>query len=354
MNVKTFLPEEIFKIHTASGESLLVSKPSIYQRFYNNYDVFSFFGDTFIEKSFLEENFILLEGSRSISLGNRENIQVTYLYKHKEEDIIACVSDPDEDENSSRYPITSMGVKQEVSLKAIENIVSSLKNDRSLRKVYMIIYENNNFRLKSSNFKEDTFLLEGYYNKDFNEVYDHVINSIKEEDKGLYLFHGTPGTGKTTFIKHLTEKAPGKKFIFVPNNFLENLTSPSFITFLASLKNSVLILEDCEEFLKDRSISSNSIVPTLLNISDGILSDLLNIHIICTFNTDLKNIDKALLREGRLTCQYEFKKLSEDIVKEYFEKEEITASPEELSLAEMVYFKKKKFKNEKEERKIGF
>jgi hypothetical protein len=37
----------------------------------------------------------------------------------------------------------------------------------------------------------------------------------------------------------------------------------------------------------------------------------LNLQIICTFNTDLTNVDEALLRKGRLIAKYEFKALAE-------------------------------------------
>jgi len=50
-------------------------------------------------------------------------------------------------------------------------------------------------------------------------------------------------------------------------------------------------------------------VSALLNLSDGLLSDCLNIQIICSFNTDLSKVDTALLRKGRLIAKYEFKEL---------------------------------------------
>ena len=48
----------------------------------------------------------------------------------------------------------------------------------------------------------------------------------------------------------------------------------------------------------------------LLNITDGLLGECLGIQIIATFNTHVSNIDKALLRKGRLIGLYEFKPLS--------------------------------------------
>jgi ATP-dependent 26S proteasome regulatory subunit len=59
----------------------------------------------------------------------------------------------------------------------------------------------------------------------------------------------------------------------------------------------------------DRRYSSQSSVSNLLNISDGLLSDCLNVQIICTFNSELHLVDNALLRKGRLIARYEFGKL---------------------------------------------
>jgi ATP-dependent 26S proteasome regulatory subunit len=73
--------------------------------------------------------------------------------------------------------------------------------------------------------------------------------------------------------------------------------------------NSIFIIEDAENIIIDREQNGASPVSTLLNISDGLLSDCLNIQIICSFNTDLSRVDSALLRKGRLIAKYEFKEL---------------------------------------------
>jgi ATP-dependent 26S proteasome regulatory subunit len=51
-----------------------------------------------------------------------------------------------------------------------------------------------------------------------------------------------------------------------------------------------------------------------------LLSDCANIQVVATFNTDILNIDEALLRKGRLIAKYEFKELEEDKVKLLAEK----------------------------------
>jgi len=71
-------------------------------------------------------------------------------------------------------------------------------------------------------------------------------------------------------------------------------------------------MEDAENIIMDREHNEHSKVSTLLNISDGLLSDCLNIQIICSFNTDISRNDHALLRKGRLIAKYEFKELATD------------------------------------------
>ena len=54
------------------------------------------------------------------------------------------------------------------------------------------------------------------------------------------------------------------------------------------------MIEDAENILIDREAGGSSAVSALLNLTDGLLSDCLNIQIICTFNTDLSKLDRAL------------------------------------------------------------
>ncbi|HRF20451.1 MAG TPA: AAA family ATPase, partial [Chitinophagaceae bacterium] len=75
-------------------------------------------------------------------------------------------------------------------------------------------------------------------------------------------------------------------------------------------KNSILVIEDAENIVVSRDKNSKSPVSALLNITDGLLSDCLNIQVICSFNTDISKIDGALLRKGRLIAKYEFRELS--------------------------------------------
>ena len=74
----------------------------------------------------------------------------------------------------------------------------------------------------------------------------------------------------------------------------------------------MLVIEDAENVIMERAGGSNGAISNLLNLCDGLLSDCLNIQVVCSFNTDISKIDKALMRKGRLIAKYEFQKLTID------------------------------------------
>ena len=90
-----------------------------------------------------------------------------------------------------------------------------------------------------------------------------------------------------------------------------HIARPDFMELLLDNPNSILVIEDAENIITDRSQTQSSAISTLLNLSDGLLSDCLNIQIICTFNTQLSSVDSALLRKGRLIAKYEFRELTQ-------------------------------------------
>lgn len=175
--------------------------------------------------------------------------------------------------------------------------------------INIITQTNSGLELKQLAIKPTKLDIGLYYNDDFGKV-DEVIRARldKENDKGIILLHGLPGTGKTTYLRHLIGSIR-KRVLFVSPAVAGNLMNPEFIDLLIDNPNAVLVIEDAENIIMDRKYSSNSSVSNLLNISDGLLSDCLNVQIICTFNSALNMVDNALLRKGRLIAKYEFNKL---------------------------------------------
>jgi len=200
----------------------------------------------------------------------------------------------------------------------------------------------------------DSIIIKELYNDDFTEVDELISASMNKKESGMILLHGEPGTGKTTYIKHLISKFKGKRFIFIQNDFVRELLKPSFIAFLLQNKDAILIIEDAEKVVVARENSSDeSVVSTLLQLTDGLFSDFLNIKIISTFNTNLDRIDKALLRKGRMIAKYNFTPLSAEKTAALAKKlghDDITGS---LTLADIFGYDKQNFSNSTK-KGIGF
>jgi DNA replication protein DnaC len=184
-----------------------------------------------------------------------------------------------------------------------------IKRKRTKEISFIVNHPSGRLTTKEVQIKKPKIDFELHYNNDFKEIHASVIKNIKKEgEKGLYLFHGQPGTGKSTYIKYLIH-SQNKQVIFLSPKLASNLDDLHLTDFLLDNPNCVLVIEDAEELILSRDNHQNTKLSFLLNLTDGLLAESLGIQIIATFNTDLKNIDNALLRKGRLTSIYEFKPL---------------------------------------------
>ncbi|SFE26017.1 ATPase family associated with various cellular activities (AAA) [Chitinophaga sp. CF118] len=185
--------------------------------------------------------------------------------------------------------------------------------ERQKRKQYeinLITMGEKGLVLKSMEFKKTKLDLALYYEDDFIAIDQLIYKRLNtNDDKGIVLLHGIPGSGKTTYLRYLIGRLK-KRVLFLSPAVAGNIMQPDFIDLLIDNPNTILIIEDAENIIMDRKTTGNSSVSNLLNLSDGLLADCMNVQVVCTFNSDLSQVDSALLRKGRLIAKYEFGKLS--------------------------------------------
>ncbi len=224
-------------------------------------------------------------------------------------------------------------------------------------KISILVKESDYFELKTHKIKPLPINLQQMYNEGFAKIHQHIQHSLMTKNKGVLLLHGKAGTGKTNYIKWLITQVPDKKFIFVPTTIIHQLTDPAFIGILLQNKDSVLVLEDCENYIAERHFENKNtdVVSSILNLADGILSDMVECQIICTFNAKIDSIDSALLRKGRLIAEYKFEPLTIKQANAYLasiDSKKTTDKP--LTLAELTNIDQQDYKEKPKEKSFGF
>ena len=227
------------------------------------------------------------------------------------------------------------------------------KEESSKRAIQLVASDNGYFYTIKSDIKDTTINLEENYNDGFNKVHEDILKFVEEKGTGLALLYGTRGSGKSSYLRHIISNT-NKKYLLVTNAIATHLAEPDFISFLLSQRDSVFILEDCEQILMERENNIfGGAIANILNMSDGLLSDIFNIKFICTFNTAIDKIDKALLRKGRCKINYEFKELAAKKVEVLNKKHNLgIKNIQDMTLADIYNYTEDV--TEKKPKKIGF
>lgn len=233
----------------------------------------------------------------------------------------------------------------------LENLIFEVPERNIDNFMFVSVDSKGNFIKKKLPVKELTIDFASNYNDDFPK--DRIQEIIAAEESGLVLLYGAAGTGKTSSIRHFIRENPDINFYWLDSSMFRMINSTSFMEFLLDCQNSVFILEDCESVLKSRDSNYNDLITPILNISDGILGDSLHLKFICTFNTNLVNIDKALLRKGRLSLKYEYELLKKDKVQLIFDKLGVNkTATKDMALCDI--YNVEVDNGTKETKKIGF
>ncbi|MCX5045488.1 DUF5925 domain-containing protein [Aldersonia sp. NBC_00410] len=162
----------------------------------------------------------------------------------------------------------------------------------------------------------------------------------------LMLWHGDPGTGKTTAIRSLMrEWRPWCQTHYIADP--ERLFADAgYLTEVVSYRHKddwdpttapwrLVVAEDNDEFLRTSARNETGApLGRLLNFSDGILGQGSNTLLLITTNERLDRLHPALIRPGRCLAQIEFTRFSTAEARAWLP--EGSAVPNSATLAELI------------------
>ena len=286
--------------------------------------------DKFIEK-IKEEQFVALVSKKSFLKDERRDKGEINIW-HKKNALLYFISTKHNDtvgldffffDYDEHLFVSFVDFLKELSL-SYENKGAGIE-----REVYVLGKSQTSFFLNELPRKiKDKFIPE-HYNIELHDKFELIKTELAKSNPSgrLVVMTGVPGSGKTHLVKSIIGELESK-YVFIPPNLLPNLSDPDLISALidnsddgwigvdqngdpiygeTSAKSIVLIIEDADMALVDRDKYKDKVnlacMSNILNFSDGIIGSLIDVRIIVTTNYLKKDLDKAILRNGRLlTC----------------------------------------------------
>jgi len=167
------------------------------------------------------------------------------------------------------------------------------------------------------------------------QLADLMAMSAPAEGGRLVLWHGPPGTGKTTAIRALAREwrdwcdvdyiADPERLFGTPEYLFEVFLGdrhPPFLPDEERLPRSerwrVIVAEDSDEYLRsDVRAAKNGALGRILNLTDGILGQGSRTLVLLTTNEDVGQLDPALVRPGRCLSRLAFETFTPDEAREW-------------------------------------
>lgn len=183
--------------------------------------------------------------------------------------------------------------------------------------IYVAIQSEMGLRLQSMGLASSEFK-ETNYSQNVLEKYRSAVEELKSPAPHgrLVILDGPPGVGKSFMVRSMIKELNDGLWIFIPSEMVASVAGPGLIPVLLREKENkkpiFLVVEDADECLVKRDANNFSAISALLNISSGMLGDMIDIRVICTTNTPANELDDAVWRDGRLLERIEFTRFNHE------------------------------------------
>lgn len=195
------------------------------------------------------------------------------------------------------------------TLNEIKNFAKTFLPNNRIGDYYAVVIEDGAYRIRHVG-EANKPLVRDNYGPKVVENFDKVVEHLNGPAKGrLVILTGSPGTGKTHFVQGIVNDVHKAYFVLLSASQVQEASGPQLLHAILDFldyhdrKPFIIIVEDADDMLVARGADNMAAIQALLNLTDGILGQTLDVRVIATTNAKKLEMDKALLRPGRLVGQ---------------------------------------------------
>ena len=194
--------------------------------------------------------------------------------------------------------------------------VIAIEDHETVMRFWMMGAHGMELHTKNLDFPDLKSVMDGYPN-DVSGALKQLIEVPMNDSGNIILFHGPPGTGKTTAIRALAN--------YWKEDVCFNVIIEPDIVFATysniyqmrggnrdqARKKQVYVIEDSDELIReDGKARTGQALAKLLNMTDGLIGQGVDFNVIITTNEPMDKLHPALIRPGRCLADIHFSPLT--------------------------------------------